>query len=173
MEDTSASQANLRLRPATVDDAALLRRWESASHLVGQLGDDDWRWESELCGPHPSRQPLMAVLAGRPIGFVEILDPALDPEHYWGPAPSGLRALDIWIGEPDALGRGYGSAMMHLALSRCFAQTDVTAVVVDPLVANTRAHRFYARHGFRPVERRRFGDDDTLVMRLDRLDWRP
>lgn len=162
---------DILLRPAGLADAPLLRIWEAAPHLAGQLGDDDWQWETALAAPHASRQPFIAELAGRAIGFVEILVPALDPERYWGEAPAGLRAIDIWIGEPDAVGRGHGSAMMRQALARCFASPDVTAVVVDPLADNARAHRFYARLGFRPQERRRFGDDDTLVMRLERSDW--
>ncbi|MEL6831284.1 MAG: GNAT family N-acetyltransferase, partial [Pseudomonadota bacterium] len=33
-------------------------------------------------------------------------------------------------------------------------------------------HRFYQRLGFRPIGRRMFEDDDCLVHRLDRADWR-
>ncbi len=40
-----------------------------------------------------------------------------------------------------------------------------------PLAANVRAHRFYERLGFRFVERRRFGQDECLVYRLDRADY--
>jgi aminoglycoside 6'-N-acetyltransferase len=36
------------------------------------------------------------------IGFVQIIDPAREESHYWGDAPGGLRAIDIWIGEADA-----------------------------------------------------------------------
>jgi aminoglycoside 6'-N-acetyltransferase len=48
----------------------------------------------------------------------------------------------------------------------------VTAVVIDPLASNVRAHRFYARLGFKPVGERRFGPDDCLVHELTRGDWR-
>ncbi|NEQ54664.1 MAG: GNAT family N-acetyltransferase, partial [Leptolyngbya sp. SIO3F4] len=69
------------------------------------------------------------------------------------------------------LGKGYGTQMMHLALARCFAEPDVTDVLIDPLVSNTRAHRFYERLGFRQIERRQFGDDDCFVYRLTREEW--
>jgi hypothetical protein len=46
----------------------------------------------------------------------------------------------------------------------------VTAILIDPLASNVRAHRFYERLGFRFVERRRFGDDDCVVYVLDRVD---
>lgn len=61
--------------------------------------------------------------------------------------------------------------MMQLALARCFADPSVTAVLVDPLVSNTRVHRFYERLGFQWVEHRQFGDDDCFVYRLNRENW--
>jgi aminoglycoside 6'-N-acetyltransferase len=80
----------------------------------------------------------------------------------------GDRARDLWIGDAADLGKGCGTEMMRLALERCFADPSVTAVLIDPLAANTRAHRFYERLGFRFVERRRFGNDHCFVYRLDR-----
>ena len=61
--------------------------------------------------------------------------------------------------------------MMKLALVRCFSEPSVTAVLIDPLANNVRAHRFYERLGSQFVERRRFGDDDYLVYRFNRTDW--
>ncbi len=113
----------------------------------------------------------MAEVDGRPIGFVQIIDPQRQDSHYWGDAPAGLRAIDSWIGEADALGRGYGTEMMQQALARCFAEPSISAVLIDPLASNTDAQRFYRRLGFAVVEQRRFVDDDCLVMRLQREEW--
>ncbi len=66
---------------------------------------------------------------------------------------------------------GYGTKMMQLALERCFTDPLVTAVLVEPLASNTRAHRFYERLGFHFVEQRWFGNDDCFVYRLNREDW--
>lgn len=82
------------------------------------------------------------------------------------------RMASYWIREAGDLGKGHGTQMMRPALERCFAVPAVTGVLVDPLAANTRACRFYERLGFRPVERRRFGEDDGLVYRIDRAAWR-
>jgi hypothetical protein len=54
----------------------------------------------------------------------------------------------------------------------CFAEPAVTAIVIEPLASNTRAHKFYRRLGFVAEDRRTFGDDDCLVHRLTRLAWR-
>lgn len=161
----------MRLRAATLADLPLLRRWDEQPHVVASNPNDRWDWEDDLSAPCDWRRQLIAEVDGRPIGFLEIMDPARDPDRYWGDAEPGVRAIDVWIGEEADLGRGHGTRMMELALARCFADATVRAVLIDPLESNVRAQRFYRRLGFRPVERRRFGDDDCLVHRIDREEW--
>lgn len=161
----------MNLRFATTSDLALLRHWDEQPHVIASDPNDDWGWAVELDRTPDWREQLIAELDSRPIGFIQIIDPAREESHYWGDVPLNLRAVDIWIGEETDLGKGYGTTMMQLALARCFADPAVTAVLVDPLVSNTRAHHFYERLGFQFVEPRRFGDDDCYVYRLERADW--
>lgn len=160
----------ITLRPATPDDLALLRHWDEQPHTVASDPNDDWGWETELARNPPWREQLIAEVDGRPVGFLQVIDPAQEDSHYWGDAEPNLRAIDIWIGEASDLNRGYGTAMMNLAIARCFAPPEVSAILIDPLASNVAAHRFYERLGFRYVERRRFGDDDCFVYRLERGD---
>jgi aminoglycoside 6'-N-acetyltransferase len=161
----------VNLRPATLADLELLRRWDGEAHVIASDPNDDWAWEVEL-GRFPDwREQLIAEEDGRPIGFVQIIDPEREESHYWGDVPANLRAIDIWIGNEADLGKGYGTRMMELALARCFDDSSVSAVLIDPLASNVRAHRFYERLGFRFLERRRFGADECFVYRLDRTDY--
>jgi aminoglycoside 6'-N-acetyltransferase len=159
----------MRLRPATRNDLKLLRRWSEEPHVLAAT-DDDWGWEIELARTPAWREQLIAEVGGRPIGFVQIIDPALEDSHYWRDVGPDLRAIDIWIGDRKNLGRGYGTVIMRLALARCFADPKVTAILIDPLARNVRAHRFYERLGFRFVEQRLFGKDVCFVFRLNRAD---
>ena len=161
----------MNLRPATSADLNLLQYWDEQPHVIAADPNDDWHWEEELHRTPDWREQLIAEVEGRAIGFIQIIDPAREESHYWGDVADNLRAIDIWIGEATDLGKGYGTKMMQLALARCFANPVVTAVLLDPLVTNTRVHRFYERLGFRCVDRRQFGDDDCLVYRLNREDW--
>lgn len=191
----------LTLRLATLGEVALFERWDREPHVIAATSDDpdagqafeDAVWRDELAAPSPESFYLVAEVcedagaikeqapgdfsAGlkarlRPIGAMQIIDPALESTHYWGDIEPNLRALDIWIGERADLGRGFGSMMMYNAVTQCFDQPEVAAIVIDPLASNVRAHRFYQRLGFRPVGRRLFnGEDDCLVHRLDRKAW--
>ena len=175
----AATHDALRLRPATPDDANLLAAWDREPHVIACSTDDpeaevafggiDWR--EELAEQSAISFYRIAEVGGRPIGVMQIIDPHLEPTHYWGEIEPGLRALDIWIGPKDALGRGWGTEMMRQALDACFVDPQVHGVVIDPLASNADAHRFYQRLGFRPEGRRMFGDDDCLVHQLTRADW--
>ena len=157
----------MKLRPAGLDDLALLRRWDTQPHVIAS-GAEDWDWEEMLSHDPPWREMLIAELDGRPIGFLQIIDPEQEETHYWGDCEPNLRAIDIWIGEADALGQGHGTQMMRLAFERCFADPAVTAILIDPLASNMRAHRFYERLGFEFVEERWFDEDHCHVYRLER-----
>jgi aminoglycoside 6'-N-acetyltransferase len=161
----------LVLRPATRADIPLLRAWDEEPHVVASDPNDDWDWDDVIGADLPGYWHLIAEASGRPIGFVQILDPGLDPTRYWGEVGSQVRAIDIWIGPQDALGQGYGTQMMRQALALCFAEPTVEAVLIDPIASNTDAIRFYQRIGFTFLEHRWFGADHCAVHQFRRQDF--
>ena len=147
----------------------MLRHWDEQPHVLAPDPNDDWGWEEDLSNPQPEwREQLIAEVDGKPIGFLQIIDAEKEESHYWGQVEPNLRALDIWIGEAEYLGMGYGTQMMKLAIERCFSDPKVSAILIDPLTSNKRAIKFYERLGFEFVEFRRFGEDDCSVYRLVR-----
>lgn len=163
-----APPGSIRLRPATLGDLALLRAWDAQPHVIEAGASGAWGGEHDLARTPAWREQLIAERDGRPIGFVQIIDPGREDSHYWGDVDDNLRAIDIWIGEPQDLGCGHGTKIMQTALERCFADPAVTAVLADPLVSNIRAQRFFQHMGFEFLERRVFGADACCVYRLPR-----
>jgi len=167
------------LRPASLADIPVLERWDRQPHVIAATTDDpaadnafeNTEWRAELTAGDEYSEHLIAELDGRAIGAMQIIDPQKERTHYWGDIEPNLRAIDIWIGEADCLGKGHGETMMRLAFERCFADPAVSAIVIDPLASNVRAHKFYRRLGFIPLGPRTFGDDDCLVHELTREDW--
>ncbi len=158
------------LRDATVADLELLRYWDQQPHIIAATLDDDWQWEIELPRHPVWREQLIAESEGRPIGFIQIINPKLEETHYWGNClaenclaenkDDDYRAIDIWIGEPEDLGKGYGTKMMELAIVRCFSCDTVTSILVDPMPSNIKAREFYEKLGFEFIENRILGDDE-------------
>jgi aminoglycoside 6'-N-acetyltransferase len=174
-----APHPSVSLRPATPGDAALLAAWDREPHVIACSSDDHLLevafngldWTDELTNSAYELAYRIAEVDGRPVGALAVCDPHTEPSHYWGEIEPNLRAIDIWIGPPEWLNRGVGTAMMTQAINDCFADPAVTAIVIDPLNSNLAAHRFYRRLGFEVVGRRIFDEDDCLVHRLTRESW--
>jgi aminoglycoside 6'-N-acetyltransferase len=158
-----------------------LELWDDEPHVIRATTDDPdavqafdgISWPDEIAMQSDVFRYYIAEVDGRAIGAMLIIDPHKEPTHYWGKIEPNLRAVDIWIGEADALGKGYGTCMMEIALDICFAEPAVNAVLVDPLASNTRVHRFYQRAGFIPLDRRILPEnDECLVHILTRRGWR-
>jgi aminoglycoside 6'-N-acetyltransferase len=171
----------ITLRFATLADVPTLKAWDQAPHVISATTDDPDAdsafegivWEDEIAARSDVQCYYIAELDGRPIGAMQIIDPHLEPSHYWGDVAANQRALDIWIGEESELGKGYGEEMMRQALALCFADPRVTTILIDPLASNTRAHKFYERLGFVPIGRRTFNnEDDCLIHELTRAAWK-
>ncbi len=164
-------EIEIEFRKAEPADLDLLRHWDQQQHVFSSDPNDDWNWETELQRDPPWREQWIAEHQGRPVGFLQIIDPALEESHYWGDVPYGLRAIDIWLGDPADMGKGFGTQIMKKTITRCFEDPQVQAILLDPLESNTRAHLFYEKLGFLVIRRQRFGEDDCLVYRLDRNHW--
>jgi aminoglycoside 6'-N-acetyltransferase len=161
----------LHLRNATIADLPTLLFWDKQAHVIAADPNDDWNWETELSRKPDWREQLIAEREGKPIGFIQIIDPDKEETHYWGKIGANKRAIDIWIGAKNDLGKGYGTIMMKLALDRCFADPEVDEVLIDPLESNQRAIHFYRKIGFAFVEKRSFGKDRCEVYSISRQKW--
>lgn len=162
----------IKLREANIKDLEILNFWDQQEHVIESDSNDDWNWDNELRRNFDWREQLIAEYNGRPIGFIQIIDPAKEESQYWGHIGEGKRAIDIWIGEKQDLGKGYGTQMMNLALEKCFENLEVTEVLIDPLESNKKAIQFYKKIGFQFIEKRQFGEDICEVYSLKREDWK-
>jgi aminoglycoside 6'-N-acetyltransferase len=159
---------NITLRQAIISDLPLLKYWDKKPHVIfatgGDSDDEEDEWmKNQLQNPSKFVWIYIAELDSRPIGVIQIVDPANEETHYWGKIEQGLRAMDIWIGEESDLAKGYGTTMMQLAINKCFENPEVTAILIDPLSKNLRAIKFYQKLGFVFLENRDFDDDNCDI----------
>jgi aminoglycoside 6'-N-acetyltransferase len=135
-------------RAMTAADLPLVRRWLNAPHVVQWWGEPGEQFDL-VSGDleHPGMDQYIVAMNDRPFGYIQSYDPEDWGKHPFGPQPSGTRGIDQFIGEPDMVDRGHGSAFI-----RAFIDELLTAgaprVLTDPDPANARAVRAYQKAGF-------------------------
>lgn len=136
-------------RPAGVRDLPLLERWLRTPEVVRWWGDPQ---EQAALLREDLNDPRMVMrivsLEQRPFAYVQDYDVHVWPQPHFAVLPPGSRSIDSFIGEPEMVGRGHGSAFLRLLAQRLRAE-GAAAVAIDPDVENLRARRAYAKAGFR------------------------
>jgi aminoglycoside 6'-N-acetyltransferase len=83
-----------------------------------------------------------------------------------GAQPQGTRGIDLFIGDPNMIGRGHGTDLI-----RCFVDDllgrGLPRVVTDPDPANARAIRAYEKAGFERHREVTTPDGPALLMVRD------
>ena len=62
-------------------------------------------------------------------------------------------SVDLFIGDPDFVGKGFGSLMLKKFLEEIvFSNPDITTCVIGPEPKNSRAIKSYAKVGFKYIK---------------------
>lgn len=135
-------------RPMSAEDLVMARRWLETPEVRRWWGDPDGEislLEEDIDDP---RMAMWIVAHGsRPFAYIQDYEPHAWAMHHFAFLPPGSRGVDQFIGEPDMIGCGHGSAFVRAHVDRLFAQ-GAPAVGVDPDPANARAIRAYEKAGF-------------------------
>jgi aminoglycoside 6'-N-acetyltransferase len=138
-----------QFRPMTAADLPLLRKWLGMPHVVEWWGDADEQYalvSEDLDAP--AMDQFIVAADERPFAYLQCYDQTAWPENGLGAHPHGTRGIDQFIGDPNMIGHGHGSAFI-----RDFTDGLLTAgtprVLTDPDPANARAIRAYEKAGFR------------------------
>jgi aminoglycoside 6'-N-acetyltransferase len=88
---------------------------------------------------------------GRPFAYAQDYCPHDWADHPFAYLPGKSRGIDQFIGEPDFIGCGHGSAFVRDHCDLLFAQ-GIPAIGTDPHPDNRRAIRAYENAGFKIVD---------------------
>ena len=132
-----------------VADLPLVRRWLAAPHVAQWWGDADEQYARVHNDfDEPAMQQFIVGEGDQPFGYLQSYDLAAWPDEAFGTQPPGTRAIDQFIGEPDMMARGHGSAFIRAFVAGLLA-SGTPRVITDPDPANARAIRACEKAGFR------------------------
>ena len=150
-------------RPMTSGDLPLVRYWLALPHVRESWGQPEEQY-SLVRGDldEPAMDQYIFSTAGNPFAYLQCYDLTAWNSGF-GPHPPGTLGIDLFIGEPDMVERGHGSA-----LARCFVdkrlQQGAPRIVTDPDPANGRAIRAYEKAGFEKDRMVETPDGPALLM---------
>jgi aminoglycoside 6'-N-acetyltransferase len=121
------------------EDLPLVNAWIRQPH-VAKWWLDDGEIADIVADRDGDTVPYLVRLAGKKLGYLQCTK--LEPR---------VRGIDQFIGEPEMVGRGHGSAFIRLFCDRLFDANSADAITTDPDPRNGRAVRAYAKAGFQPV----------------------
>src|SRR5256885_13401446 len=134
-------------RPMTAADLPLIRQWLARPHVREWWGDPDE--QHALVGgdlDEPAMDQFVVSTSGSDFGYIQCYDLTAWNSGF-GEHPRGTRGIDQFIGEPDMIERGHGSAFIG-AFVDARLREGAPRIVTDPDPANTRAGRAYEKAGF-------------------------
>lgn len=112
--------------------------------------------------PDAASTPCIVELEGRPIGYVQFYrwaSYADDAEDVGIPFDDRTYGLDIFIGEPELVGKGIGTRVVDILAGYLIGELGAGVVALTTDVTNHAAQRCYEKAGFHKV--RRVLDTDT------------
>jgi aminoglycoside 6'-N-acetyltransferase len=136
-------------RPAVREDLPLLRLWLQTPEIIRWWGDPEEQaalLEEDLS--EPAMIMLIVSFDGRPFAYAQHYAVHTWPQAHFEALPKGSRAIDAFIGEPNMIGKGHGSAFLRL-LAEELRHDGAPVVPIDPDIHNLRARRAYEKAGFR------------------------
>jgi aminoglycoside 6'-N-acetyltransferase len=164
----------IRFRPLEESDLPQVEAWLRAEHVA-----EWWRDPLEIA-VEKRREALegrrevehyVILEEERPVGMIQTYRVGDYPE--WGEligAEPDAAGVDLFVGEPDAVGRGLGPEILReFTRTVVFSDPETTAAVATVEEANRRSWRAFERAGFRHV---RDVEEDGLPHRLMRLERR-
>jgi aminoglycoside 6'-N-acetyltransferase len=150
-------------RPMTSDHLPMIRRWLKTPEVVRWWGEPDEQY-ALVSGDldHPDMDQFIVAVDDRPFGYIQCY--ALSTWNQGlGPQPEATRGIDQFIGEPEMIGRGHGSAFIRQFVENLLI-SGVPRIVTDPDPENIRAVRAYARAGFQSDRVVETPDGPALLM---------
>jgi aminoglycoside 6'-N-acetyltransferase len=139
--------ADCAFRAVTSADLPLIRRWLALPHVREWWGDpaEQYRLVSGDLD-EPAMDQFIVSLAGRDFAYLQCYD-LTAWNCGFGAQPDGTRGIDVFIGEPDMIASGHGSALIRRFVGDRLA-AGAPRIVTDPDPENPRAIRAYEKAGF-------------------------
>lgn len=173
----SEAKQHIKFRKLQLEDLELLYLWLNKPH-VHEFYDKDKentfeeiekRYAPKIRGEKPT-DCYFVLYDQKPVGYIQKYFVNDWPElGDYLKYDDTVVSVDLFIGDPDFMGKGFGSLMLSEFISQIvFNMPNVDLCMIGPEPSNKRAIHAYEKAGFKHVQTLRIGDEkeDTYIMEL-------
>jgi aminoglycoside 6'-N-acetyltransferase len=143
------------------DEYALMVRWRNERHVREWWDPDEPPLSIEGAerkyGPRTRADSATTACVieqdDRPVGYIQFYPWVAEDTTALGipPFDDQTWGLDVFVGEPELVGRGIGSRSVDLVCRYLFGSRGASAVALVTSKGNRRALRAYEKAGFEPT----------------------
>lgn len=152
----SLDPREISFRRLRASDLTLMHRWLNAPHVRrwwyaegNSYGQIEEHYLPAIEGREATK-PFVILHRGEPIGYIQSYLTSDDAEYASLVDVENSAGVDLFIGEPEYLYRGFGRHIIHRFLAEhVFSDPGVEVCVIGPETKNIAAARAYEKAGFR------------------------
>lgn len=142
------AENSYEFRQATLDDVELITGWQAAPHVRRWWDAAEPYDQEDMNDSRVSR--WIVSFEARPFAFMQDYTVHGWNDHHFANLAKGTRGIDQFIGDPEMIGLGHGSAFIAARMGALF-DAGAPMIATDPHPDNTRAIAVYAKLGFDPL----------------------
>lgn len=163
-------QVEVSFLPLQEQHISLLQGWFKEPHVAEfwQESEPDLKtlFLSKL--PESGVTPYIIAAGQKPIGYIQSYEACKVGGGWWPDAKEGTFGIDQFIGDPNYIGKGFGTEILKKFTHHLFSKMQASEIITDPDPKNERAIRAYEKAGFETVGPTQTPDGEALLMRLKR-----
>lgn len=148
---------SISFKTFTLEDVPLYYEWADKPHVKNVWFLDGYQPKEYILqkiAGNGIEHPFIILIDNKPIGHIQYWDIYArdtiekDTKDYFTGEAEGTYGIDIFIGEEEYLGKGYGTQVLVAFTTLLFEQYNAKKIVVDPRCDNKKAIRSYEKAGF-------------------------
>lgn len=137
----------------STSDIKQIYDWTQQPHVKKWWQDpEDWlefkqKFEDKLQSPY--RACFIIYIENKAVGYIQTYQANKFPE--WTNQPDGTYGMDLFIGDPEFIGKGYGTQIVAKFVEELFKLPEIKRIIINPDVNNIAAVRAYEKAGFKKL----------------------
>lgn len=158
----------INFRLMQTSDINQVYNWTQESHVKTWWTDpEDWsefrqKFENKLKSLY--RGCFIIYVRNKPVGYIQYY--VANKFSEWSEQPNGTYGMDLFIGDFNYIGKGYGTEIVKQFVKEIFKNLEAKRVIINPDINNIAAVRAYEKAGFKKLYEIKREDSIEILMEI-------